>query len=103
MGIGGGFLVVPALVLFAKMPIRKAIGTSLAVIALNALSGVAGYLGQASIDWVIVSWFTAIASLGMIIGTRLSPRLPASALRRGFALLLLLLALFMIWQHLTSP
>lgn len=103
VGIGGGFLVVPALVLFAKMPIRKAIGTSLAVIALNALSGVAGYLGQASIDWVIVSWFTAIASLGMIIGTRLSPRLPASALRRGFALLLLLLALFMIWQHLTSP
>ncbi|MBP6775004.1 MAG: sulfite exporter TauE/SafE family protein, partial [Gemmatimonadaceae bacterium] len=103
VGIGGGFLVVPALVLFAKMPIRNAIGTSLAVIAMNALSGAVGYLGQASIDWVVVSWFTAIASLGMIIGTRLSPRLPAPVLRRAFALLLLLLAVFMIWQHATSP
>jgi uncharacterized membrane protein YfcA len=62
VGIGGGFLVVPALVLLAGLPMKRAVGTSLVVIAMNAGSGLVGYLGRVEIAWDVVAAFTAIAT-----------------------------------------
>lgn len=99
VGIGGGFLVVPALVLLSRVPMHRAIGTSLVVIALNAASGVLGYIGQTPIDWTMVAWFTLLSSAGILVGARWSARVSAALLRRGFALLLIALALFLFWQN----
>ncbi len=99
VGIGGGFLVVPALVLLSGVPMHRAVGTSLVVITLNASSGVLGYLGQTSIDWRMVGWFTLLSSIGILVGARVSSRVPAARLRQGFALLLIALAAFLLWQN----
>ncbi len=99
VGIGGGFLVVPALVLLSGVPMHRAIGTSLVVIAMNATSGVLGYLGQTAIDWRMVGWFTLLSSVGILAGARWSSRVPAAHLRRAFAFLLIALAAFLFWQN----
>jgi len=99
VGIGGGFLVVPALVLLARVPMRQAIGTSLVVITLNAASGLAGHLGRTPIAWGTVAWFSALAIVGILVGTRLSRQLPTTWLRQGFAWLLLAIAALMLWQQ----
>lgn len=96
IGIGGGFLFVPALVLFAKVPMHAAVGTSLVVIALNAAAGVAGYIGTIAVPWHFVLAFAATASVGAVAGSRLAHRLPARTLRRAFAILLLLTAGFVL-------
>src|SRR6266496_2120880 len=89
IGIGGGFLIVPALVLVAKVPMRLAVGTSLLVITMNAMGGFAGYLGHTAVDWKLVAWFTAIAAIGSVIGTLLSKRVPQQRLRQVFGFLLI--------------
>jgi uncharacterized membrane protein YfcA len=99
VGIGGGFLVVPALVLLSGVAMHRAIGTSLVVIALNAASGFVGYLGHTAIDWRMIGWFTLLSSLGIVVGARLSSRVPGAQLRRAFAMLLLVLAAFLLWQN----
>jgi uncharacterized protein len=93
LGVGGGFLIVPALVLFAGIETRAAVGTSLAVIAVNAAAGLMGHLRHAPLDWRLALLFTAGALVGMAAGVRLSGRLPAAALRRGFAWLVVGLGL----------
>jgi len=98
VGIGGGFLVVPALVLLAGVPMRQAVGTSLLVIALNSASGLAGYLGTVAIDWRFLGGFTAASIVGAIAGTALSARVPQSALRRGFALFLIAIGGFVLYR-----
>lgn len=102
VGIGGGFLVVPALILLGNVPMARAIGTSLVVIAMNAASGLLGYSGQVAIDWKTVTWFTAVTIVGILVGSRWSSRVSPSALRRGFALFLVLIAVFMLWQNLIN-
>ncbi len=99
VGIGGGFLIVPALTALGKVPIRRAIGTSLVVIAMNSASGMLGYVGQTHIDWRTVAWFTTLSSIGILAGSRFAHRVPASHLRRGFAFLLLALSAFLLWQN----
>ena len=99
IGIGGGFLIVPALVLVAKLPMRLAVGTSLLVITVNALSGFAGYLGHAPIDWKLVAWFTAIAAIGSVIGTLLSKRVPQQRLRQVFGFLLIGVSLYVLYRR----
>jgi uncharacterized protein len=102
VGIGGGFLVVPALVVLGGLPMTDAIGTSLAVIVLNAAAGLAGYAGHVLIDWSTVLWFTALAATGIVAGSRLAPRVPAATLRRAFALLLLVVGALLLWPRLLS-
>lgn len=99
VGVGGGFLIVPALVLFAGLDIKKAVGTSLAVIALKSATGFVGYLGQVQIDWSFMGLFTAAAAAGILGGTWLVRYVPQSALRRGFALFLLLMGTFILYQN----
>ena len=99
VGIGGGFLVVPALVLLARVPMRQAVGTSLLVIAMNSASGFAGYLGTVDVDWGFLAGFTAAAVVGALVGTALVARVPQAALKRGFALLLLAMGGFVLYKN----
>lgn len=92
LGVGGGFLIVPALVLFAGLETRKAVGTSLAIIALNSFSGLIGQLRYAPVDWQLTAEFTVLALAGMLIGFALSNRVSEPTLRKTFAVFLLIVA-----------
>jgi uncharacterized membrane protein YfcA len=99
VGIGGGFLVVPALVLLARVPMRQAVGTSLLVIAMNSASGFAGYLGTVDIDWRFLAGFTAAAVAGALAGTALAARVPQVTLKRTFAVFLLVMGGFVLYKN----
>jgi uncharacterized membrane protein YfcA len=99
IGVGGGFLIVPALVIVAKLPMRLAIGTSLLVITMNALSGFAGNIGTVPIDWLLVGWFTGVAALGSIIGASLSKRAPQRQLKQIFGVLLIGVSLYVLYRR----
>lgn len=99
VGVGGGFLIVPALVLLLAVPMKEAVGTSLLVITLNATAGFAGYLGSVPIDWPFLTAFTAVAIGGIVVGTKLVHRVPAAALRRGFAVFLVVVGCLIIYQN----
>lgn len=93
LGVGGGFLIVPVLVLFARLPLERAAGTSLAVIAANALAGFVAHGLAAEAprpDVRLVTIFALVGIVGSLAGLQLAPRLPAARLQRGFALLLVL-------------
>lgn len=91
IGAGGGFVIVPALVYLAGVPVKQAIGSSLLIITLNSLSGFAGSIGLVPIDWSLVGIFTGVAAVGAIIGARLNPYVPQVRIKQGFALLILVL------------
>jgi hypothetical protein len=99
VGIGGGFLIVPALALAAKLPMKHAIGTSLLVISLNAFTGFVGYLGQVDVAWPVVMIFTAVAIGGVFAGSALARFVSPSALRKGFAVFLVAMGLFILYQN----
>ena len=102
IGAGGGFIIVPALVLMGDVPVKAAVGSSLLIIAMNATSGVAGYLGQVAFDWRLVSWFTAVAAIGAIAGTRFMRRLPAARIKQAFAIMILVLGTYLVIRRLLS-
>jgi len=85
LGIGGGFLIVPALVLVAGLDMKRAVPTSLAIIAFNAAGGLAGQLRYVSFDWALTAAFLGFALAGMVGGSMLTRRVSAEGLRRGFA------------------
>jgi uncharacterized membrane protein YfcA len=99
VGVGGGFMIVPSLVLIAGLPMKRAVGTSLLVISLSTLTGAVAYQGQADLTWRVVGVFTALAIVGTVVGTRLVPRVPARVLRRAFGVLVLLIAAFLLVQN----
>ncbi|CCF85681.1 conserved membrane hypothetical protein [Nitrolancea hollandica Lb] len=99
VGVGGGFLIVPALVLFAKLPMKQAVGTSLVVIAMTAASGFVGYLGHVAIDWGMLVAFTLVAILATVAGTFLVRYISPYALRRSFAVLLLVMSVVILYQN----
>ena len=96
VGAGGGFLVVPALVLLAGQPMRSAIGTSLLVIALKSFAGLAGYLTGIAIDWQVALLVTGAAVLGSFGGARLARLWPPDRLRIAFAWFTLLMAVLIL-------
>lgn len=88
-GVGGGFAVVPALVIVLGFTMQQAVATSLLVIVLNSLVSLATRLGaSAQVDWALIGWFSAAAAVGAIAGGGLGRRLPARHLGLGFAALL---------------
>ncbi|MEQ1948655.1 MAG: sulfite exporter TauE/SafE family protein [Bryobacteraceae bacterium] len=95
IGVGGGFLIVPALMIFAGMPQRAATGTSLAIIAFNSMTGLLGQLRYVSMDWNILGGFLVFAFAGMLTGLAVANRLDEKVLRKlfGFALIGLALVL----------
>lgn len=96
VGIGGGFLFVPALVLLARMPMPQAIGTSLLVIAMNAAAATVGYLGRVAIPWDAALFVTGVAVVGVLAGGRVACLVPQRALQRAFGVVLLLVAGLML-------
>ena len=99
VGIGGGFLIVPALAILGRVPMRESVGTSLLVIALNAGAGFAGYVGTVPIDWGFLAAFASIAVLGALAGTALVGVIPAAALRRAFGVFLILVGGFVLYMN----
>ena len=99
VGIGGGFLIVPALVLLAGVPMKEAVGTSLLVIALNTFAGWLGYAGRTAIPWTFLAVFTAVAIAGILVGSRLVRFVPAARLKRAFAIFLVFVAAFVLYQN----
>ena len=99
VGIGGGFLIVPALVLLARVPMQQAVGTSLAVIAMNSVAGFAGQRMIAEIPVGVVLSFTGVAIAGILVGTVLIRHVPARALKRAFSVLLMVIAALVLWQN----
>jgi len=93
-GVGGGFLIVPALVLVVGLPMHLAVGTSLLAIALNALWGVLGHVRLGGLDWGLTGLFVAGGALGVAAGGRLAPLVPEARLRQAFALLIVAVALY---------
>lgn len=102
IGAGGGFVIVPALVYLAGVPVREAVGSSLLIIGLNALSGFAGYIGEVPIDWALVGSFTGVAAIGAVLGTRLNRLVPQVRIKQGFALLILTLGGYLVVRQLLT-
>jgi len=100
VGAGGGFLIIPSLVFFAKLPMRKAVATSLLIIALNSLIGFTGDVQNMVIDWTFLLVFTSISVIGIFIGIYLNKFLNDTQLKKGFGYFVLLMALFILSKEL---
>lgn len=96
VGAGGGFLIIPALIYFAKLPIKMAIGTSLSIIAINSLIGFSSSAFQYEIDWKFLGIFSVITSVGIVFGTRLSKKINPDKLKKAFSIFILILGTMMI-------
>lgn len=99
LGVGGGFLILSALVLFAGLEMKTAIGTSLAIISLNSAAGVLGPPRYVSLDWTLTLAFLSVAIVGMFAGQLLAKRLSSHALQRAFAWAIIVLGLFLLVKN----
>lgn len=105
VGAGGGFLIIPALVMFAKLPMRLAIGTSLLIIAIKSLIGFTGDVQNLSnqMDWTLLGVFTVAAVIGIFIGTYLAKFIKAETLKKGFGWFVLVMAIYILAKELIFP
>ena len=103
LGVGGGFLIVPALTLLAGLEVPAAVGTSLFVIAANSAAGLVSHLGQGEMPAGLTAAFTLAAVVGALAGVRLSSRLHPTRLRRGFALFVILVGLALLARNALAP
>lgn len=104
-GVGGGFLIVPTLVLLGGLVMRKAVGTGLTIIALNACVGFVTHHGiltltDARVHWGLIGIFTSLGIAGSFAGSAVSHRIPQRALQKIFGTMLVLIGLFMIAKNL---
>lgn len=99
VGVGGGFLIVPALVLLSGLPMKQAIGTSLAIVSLKSFAGFAGYAGAVPVDYDLMAVFAAVAVAGSLIGTRLTHHLSPEMLKKGFAVFLIFVASYILFSN----
>lgn len=100
VGAGGGFLIIPALVLLAGLPMKKAIGTSLMIISIKSLIG---FLGEweTEIDWLLLGAFSTLTIIGIYIGSHLTKQIDGSRLKQSFGVLILLMAVLIIFKETT--
>jgi uncharacterized protein len=103
LGAGGGFLLIPALVFLLKLPMKTAVGTSLAIIALNSLIGFTGDLGQITFDWMFLSFITVLAVTGILIGFAIGKKVPGEKLKKGFGWFVLSMAIFILLKEFLLP
>jgi uncharacterized membrane protein YfcA len=96
IGAGGGFLIIPSLVLFAKLPMKRAVATSLFIISMNSLIGFLGDVQNIEINWQFLLPFTLVTILGILIGIGLNKFINESQLKKGFGYFVLLMALFIL-------
>lgn len=100
VGAGGGFLVVPALVLLAGLPMSAAVGTSLLVIAMKSFAGFGGYLTAVSINWPLTAAVTLAAIAGSFVGVALTSRVPEDTLRRASGFFVMAMGVVVLAQEL---
>jgi uncharacterized membrane protein YfcA len=104
VGAGGGFLIVPALTLAAKLPMKRAVGTSLAIISANSLFGFfSDPLARGEANWTLLVSLTCLAALGMWLGNMLSQRIPGERLRPSFGIFLLVMGVYMVVREIFLP
>ncbi|WP_339837811.1 sulfite exporter TauE/SafE family protein [uncultured Flavobacterium sp.] len=99
VGAGGGFLIIPSLVLFAKLPMKKAVGTSLFIIAMNSLIGFMGDVQNLTIDWLFLLKFTSLSIVGIFIGMYLNKFINEKQLKTGFGYFVLAMACFILLKE----
>ena len=102
IGAGGGFLIIPALLNFAKLPMKKAIGTSLLIIAINSLIGFIGDVQNTIIDWTFLLIFTTISVAGIFIGLYIQKFINEKMLKKLFGVFVLIMAIFILYKELLS-
>ncbi len=105
VGAGGGFLIIPALVMLSKLPMKQAVGTSLLIIAAKSLIGFTGDVMENSsqMNWSLLSVVTALAIAGIFIGNRLSKKMDGAALKKGFGWFVLVMGIYIIVKELVFP
>ena len=101
-GVGGGFLIIPALVLLLGLPMTVAVGTSLVIVTLNSAAGFTAHAGNVQLDWPLLAAFTAAAVTGSLLASRVSTRIDTQRLQRSFAVLVLATASAVVLQVATS-
>lgn len=99
VGAGGGFLIIPALVLFAKLPMKKAVATSLMIIAIKSLIGFLGDVGNVEIDWIFLSIFTLISIVGIFVGIYLNKFIDGSKLKKAFGYFVLIMGVYIVLKE----
>src|SRR5690606_16894981 len=95
LGVGGGFLIVPALVMLVGLPIHQAVGTSLVVIAMNSMAGFMGHLACTTLDTELITTFVATGFVGAFAGARLGRVFKPEQLRTSFAVFVVVLAVLL--------
>ena len=100
VGAGGGFLIIPALVLLAKLPMKKAVATSLLIIAIKSLLGFIGDIENLDIDWAFLLTFTSFSVLGIFLGTYVSNFIDGKKLKKSFGYFVLLMAVYILFKEL---
>lgn len=100
VGAGGGFLIIPALVLFSKLPMKQAVGTSLLIIAAKSLFGFMGDISHYHLDWVLLGSVTALAIAGIFMGDRLSRSIDGNKLKKAFGWFVLVMGIYILIKEL---
>jgi uncharacterized membrane protein YfcA len=100
LGAGGGFLIIPSLVLISRLPMKIAVGTSLTIMAISSFFGFFSTLSHYIINWSQLLLFTAIAVLGIFVGTAFSDKIPGQLLKKGFGWFVLAIGLFILVHEL---
>lgn len=100
VGAGGGFLIIPALVVLTKMPMKKAVGTSLLIITVKSLIGFTGDLDHLEIDWLFLTAFSALSIVGIFIGGYLNNWIDGKKLKKGFGWFVIVMAVYILFKEL---
>jgi uncharacterized membrane protein YfcA len=105
VGAGGGFLIIPALVMLSKLPMKQAVGTSLLIIAAKSLIGFTGDVMENAdkMDWTLLSIVTSLAVVGIFVGNQLSKKVDGAALKKGFGWFVLVMGIYIIVKELAFP
>ena len=99
VGAGGGFLIIPALVILSKLPMKQAVGTSLLIIAAKSLFGFLGDVGQREIDWQLLLIVTLLAIGGIFVGDKISKKVDGNKLKKGFGYFVMIMGLYILIQQ----
>ncbi len=100
IGVGGGFLIVPALMFFTGIDMRKAVGTSLFIISFNSIFGFLSYLGRVDIPWKLMILFSICSTIGIFLGAILNTKVPQAKLKKIFAIFLIIMGSFILYKNL---
>ena len=105
VGAGGGFLIIPALVMLSKLPMKQAVGTSLLIIAAKSLIGFTGDVSENAdkMNWTLLSVVTSLAIVGIFVGNQLSKKIDGAALKKGFGWFVLVMGIYIIIKELAFP